>query len=215
DTRAFHCFRARSRGHGRGGAGRGTRQAPERAGGETPVRALRPIPHWIIEGLIMSKVPADLKYTKSHEWVRAPADGTVEVGITDHAQHALGDLVFVEVPEAGRAVKAGEPCAAGESVEAASDVYAPLAGELTGAIGVARIEDLFDEIPQGLRIKSLAGVPTALNEMEIGRLMSARARADGAPLSFIGAGAYEHHIPAAVWGITTRGEFYSAYTPYQ
>src|SRR5207244_3601556 len=86
---------------------------------------------------------------------------------------------------------------------------------MVDAIGVARIEDLFDEIPPGLRIKSLAGVPTALNEMEIGRLMSARARADGAPLSFIGAGAYEHHIPAAVWGITTRGEFYSAYTPYQ
>src|SRR5438270_435781 len=86
---------------------------------------------------------------------------------------------------------------------------------MVDAIGVARIEDLFDEIPQGLRIKSLAGVPTALNEMEIGRLMSERARADGAPLSFIGAGAYEHHIPAAVWGITTRGEFYSAYTPYQ
>jgi glycine dehydrogenase subunit 1 len=83
------------------------------------------------------------------------------------------------------------------------------------AVGVARIEDLFDEIPQGLRTRALAGVPTALNEMEIGRLMSERARADGVPLSFIGAGAYEHHIPAAVWAITTRGEFYSAYTPYQ
>src|SRR5205814_4701808 len=83
----------------------------------------------------MSKVPADLKYTKSHEWVRALADGTVEVGITDHAQHALGDLVFVEVPEAGRAVKAGEPCAVVESVKAASDVYAPLAGEVSGGNG--------------------------------------------------------------------------------
>lgn len=91
-----------------------------------------------------------------------------------------------------------------------ADVAAMLA-----AIGVGRIEDLFDEIPQGLRVKSLTGVPPALNEMEIGRLMSERARADGAPLSFIGAGAYEHHIPAAVWAITTRGEFYSAYTPYQ
>ena len=79
----------------------------------------------------MSTVPADLKYTKSHEWVRTLADGTVEVGITDHAQHALGDLVFVEVPEAGRTVKAGEPCAVVESVKAASDVYAPLAGEVT------------------------------------------------------------------------------------
>jgi len=79
----------------------------------------------------MSNVPADLKYTKSHEWVRALADGTVEIGITDHAQHALGDLVFVEVPEAGRTVKADEPCAVVESVKAASDVYAPLGGVIT------------------------------------------------------------------------------------
>ena len=92
----------------------------------------------------------------------------------------------------------------------AAEVAAMLA-----AIGVARIEDLFDEIPPQLRVKSLAGVPEALNEMEIGRLMSERARSDGIALSFIGAGAYEHHIPAAVWALTTRGEFYSAYTPYQ
>jgi glycine cleavage system H protein len=78
----------------------------------------------------MSNVPADLKYTKSHEWLRTLADGTLEIGITDHAQHALGDLVFVEVPEAGRAVKAGEPCAVVESVKAASDVYAPLDGQV-------------------------------------------------------------------------------------
>jgi glycine cleavage system H protein len=81
----------------------------------------------------MSNVPADLKYTKSHEWVRTLGDGTLEVGITDHAQHALGDLVFVEVPEPGRALKAGEPCAVVESVKAASDVYAPVAGEVTAA----------------------------------------------------------------------------------
>jgi len=91
-----------------------------------------------------------------------------------------------------------------------ADVAAMLA-----AIGVARVEDLFDEIPPELRLKSLAGVPEALNEMQVGRLMSERARADGIALSFLGAGAYEHHIPAAVWAITTRGEFYSAYTPYQ
>src|SRR2546430_7332857 len=84
-----------------------------------------------MEGPIRTLFPADLKYTRSHEWVRTLADGTVAVGITDHAQHALGDLVFVEVPEAGRAVKAGEPCAVVESVKAASDVYAPLAGEVT------------------------------------------------------------------------------------
>ena len=91
-----------------------------------------------------------------------------------------------------------------------ADVEAMLA-----AIGVKSIEDLFDEIPANLRVKSLAGIPDELNEMQVGRLMSERARLDGLPLCFIGAGAYEHHIPAAVWAITTRGEFYSAYTPYQ
>ena len=76
----------------------------------------------------MSNIPADLKYTKSHEWVRTLADGNVEVGITDHAQGALGDLVFVEVPEAGKSLKAGDSFAVVESVKAASDVYAPIAG---------------------------------------------------------------------------------------
>ncbi len=83
------------------------------------------------------------------------------------------------------------------------------------SIGAGSIEELFDEIPAKLRTRALAGIPEALNEMQIGRLMSERARADGTLLNFIGAGAYEHHIPAAVWAITTRGEFYSAYTPYQ
>ena len=87
--------------------------------------------------------------------------------------------------------------------------------EMLDAIGVARIEDLFDEIPAGLKIDALAGVPAALGEMEIQRLMRERAALDAGHLNFIGAGAYEHHIPAAVWEITTRGEFYSAYTPYQ
>ena len=91
-----------------------------------------------------------------------------------------------------------------------ADVAAMLA-----AIGAARIEDLFDEIPPELRVAALAGMPAALNEMEVGRLMSERARSDGTALCFLGAGAYEHHIPAAVWAIATRGEFYSAYTPYQ
>src|SRR5690242_3913982 len=87
--------------------------------------------------------------------------------------------------------------------------------EMLAAIGVQGIEQLFEEIPANLRVQSLRGVPEALNEMEVGRLMMARAQADGRPLSFIGAGAYEHHIPSAVWAVTTRGEFYSAYTPYQ
>ena len=87
--------------------------------------------------------------------------------------------------------------------------------EMLGAIGAADIDALFEEIPAQLRIKSLAGIPDALTEMQVGRLMQSRAQQDGRPLNFIGAGAYEHHIPAAVWAIVTRGEFYSAYTPYQ
>ena len=83
------------------------------------------------------------------------------------------------------------------------------------AIGAASIDELFDEIPASLKIEQLAGIPPALSEMEVGRLMAARAAEDGRPLNFVGAGAYEHHIPAPVWAITTRGEIYSAYTPYQ
>jgi glycine cleavage system H protein len=75
-------------------------------------------------------IPADLKYTESHEWVRSQSDGTVTVGITDFAQDALGDLVFVELPEVGRSLAKGEACAVVESVKAASDVYAPVAGEV-------------------------------------------------------------------------------------
>lgn len=87
--------------------------------------------------------------------------------------------------------------------------------EMLAAIGAGSINELFDEIPQDLLIKDLDGVPDALNEMEISRLMRGRAAQDRGASCFIGAGAYEHHIPAAVWDIATRGEFYSAYTPYQ
>src|SRR5271166_664030 len=87
--------------------------------------------------------------------------------------------------------------------------------EMLAVIGAQRIEDLFEEIPSVLKTASLSQVPPALSEMEIGRLMAERAACDGRPLSFLGAGAYEHHIPAPVWAIATRGEFYSAYTPYQ
>ena len=99
----------------------------------------------------MSNVPPDLQYTKTHEWVRTLPDGTVEIGITDHAQHALGDLVFVEVPEAGRTVALGEPCAVVESVKAASDVYSPVAGEVT------------------LGNPALAGEPEAVNNDPYGK----------------------------------------------
>ncbi len=86
---------------------------------------------------------------------------------------------------------------------------------MLATIGVDSIDELFDEIPAELRVGELAAMPPGMAEMDIARLMQARARADGQPLCFIGAGAYEHHIPAAVWEIATRGEFYSAYTPYQ
>jgi len=87
--------------------------------------------------------------------------------------------------------------------------------QMLEAIGVGSIDELFDEIPAELRAGELPGLPQGLSEMEVARLMNSRARKDGQPVCFIGAGAYDHHIPAAVWQITTRGEFYSAYTPYQ
>jgi glycine dehydrogenase subunit 1 len=87
--------------------------------------------------------------------------------------------------------------------------------EMLEAIGAPDLDALFDEIPKELLIGSLDGVPGAMSEMAIKRLMQERAAQDGAPLCFIGAGAYEHHVPQAVWDIATRGEFYSAYTPYQ
>lgn len=77
----------------------------------------------------MSNVPTDLKYAKSHEWVRVSGD-TATVGITDHAQHELTDIVFVELPAVGRKVKAGEACAVVESVKTASDIYSPVSGEI-------------------------------------------------------------------------------------
>ncbi|HUY04272.1 MAG TPA: glycine cleavage system protein GcvH [Rhodocyclaceae bacterium] len=78
-------------------------------------------------------VPANLKYAKSHEWARLEADGTVTVGITDHAQEALGDIVFIELPQIGRQLAAGAECAVVESVKAASDIYAPVSGEVVAA----------------------------------------------------------------------------------
>ena len=91
----------------------------------------------------------------------------------------------------------------------------PEVRDMLAAIGVPEIESLFDEIPCELRIEGISGIPAGVPEMVIVRLMTERAEADGRYLNFIGAGAYEHHIPAAVWQLATRGEFYSAYTPYQ
>jgi glycine cleavage system H protein len=98
----------------------------------------------------VSNIPTDLQYTKSHEWVRRLDTGAVEIGITDHAQAALGDLVFVEVPSQGRALKAGEACAVVESVKAASDVYSPLAGTVSASNPVlADKPELLNEDPYG------------------------------------------------------------------
>lgn len=98
----------------------------------------------------MSNIPADLKYTKSHEWLKLGADGTAVVGITDHAQDQLGDMVYVEVPDAGRSLDAGDACAVVESVKAASDVYAPVAGEvLEGNAGLADAPEAVNQDPYG------------------------------------------------------------------
>jgi glycine cleavage system H protein len=78
----------------------------------------------------MSNIPSELKYAPSHEWVRNEGDGTYTVGISEHAQELLGDMVFVELPEVGDVVDAGEDCAVAESVKAASDIYAPISGEV-------------------------------------------------------------------------------------
>jgi glycine cleavage system H protein len=92
----------------------------------------------------VSNVPTELKYAESHEWMREESDGTVTVGITDHAQAALGDLVFIELPAVGRVLQADEACAVVESVKAASDVYAPIAGE------VVAVNDAVTAAPESL-----------------------------------------------------------------
>lgn len=90
----------------------------------------------------MSNVPTELKYTNSHEWVRVENDGTITVGITDHAQILLGDLVFVQLPDVGDTFKAGQDAAVVESVKAASDVYAPISGEVTA------VNDALSQTPE-------------------------------------------------------------------
>jgi len=96
------------------------------------------------------RVPPELKYTDSHEWVRWESDGSATVGITDFAQESLGDLVFVELPQVGRAVSAGEACAVVESVKAASDVYAPIAGK------VLAVNETLSEHPESINADAFA-----------------------------------------------------------
>lgn len=90
----------------------------------------------------MSEIPSELRYTKSHEWIRTMDDGYLEVGITQHAQEMLGDMVFVELPEVGSTLGSGDDCAVVESVKAASDIYAPVAGE------IVEVNDLLRDAPE-------------------------------------------------------------------
>ncbi len=112
----------------------------------------------------MSKVPEGLQYTKSHEWIRRLPDGRVEVGITDHAQSALGDLVFVDVPAPKRRLIEGEACAVVESVKAASDVYSPVSGEVSESNArLADTPELLNQDPYGegwlMRVQPEGAVP--------------------------------------------------------
>jgi glycine cleavage system H protein len=125
-------------------------------------------------------VPDDRKYTDSHEWIRSESDGTVTIGITDHAQAALGDLVYVELPKAGRTVTKGEACAVVESVKAASDVYAPLAGEIVGGND------------------ALSGAPESVNENAYAAWLFRMRPADAADMAaFLDAAAYGRLIADA------------------
>lgn len=120
-------------------------------------------------------IPTDLKYTKSHEWLKQEADGTVTIGISDHAQAALGDIVFLELPEIGRTVRAGEECAVVESVKAASDIYAPVSGEV-----VARNDGTIDA-PESVNQDAYAAWLFKLkpsNPAEISALIDAAAYAE-------------------------------------
>lgn len=128
----------------------------------------------------MSEIPEDLRYTESHEWVRLEDDGLLTVGITDHAQAALGDLVFVEPPETGRSLEAGEACAVVESVKAASDIYAPVAGE------VAEVNE------------ALADAPELINADPYGEGWILRLRPEGPAAldELLGAEDYQLHLAA-------------------
>jgi glycine cleavage system H protein len=128
---------------------------------------------------VSEKIPDDLQYTKSHEWVRTLPDGEVEVGITDHAQEALGDLVFVEIPALEAQVSAGAACAVVESVKAASDVYSPVSGRVT-----RRNSDLVEK-------------PELLNSDPYGAGWMMRVRLDAKPAGLLGAREYAESLKEA------------------
>jgi len=119
----------------------------------------------------MSNVPAELKYATSHEWVRSEGNGIYSVGITEHAQELLGDMVFVDLPEVGHTVAAGEDCAVAESVKAASDIYSPISGEIVAVNSeLESSPELVNSAPYGegflFQIK-------ASDEAELGNLLDA------------------------------------------
>lgn len=125
----------------------------------------------------MSNVPSELKYAASHEWVRSEGNGVYTVGITEHAQELLGDMVFVDLPEVGRVVAAGEDCAVAESVKAASDIYSPISGEVIAVNSeLESSPELVNSAPYGdgflFQIK-------ASDETEIASLLSADAYLSG------------------------------------
>jgi glycine cleavage system H protein len=121
--------------------------------------------------------PTNLKYTATHEWVKTEADGSISIGITQHAQELLGDMVFVECPDTGRKLKAGEECAVVESVKAAADVYAPVAGTVTAANG------------------DLDGAPQKLNEDPYGAWIFKMKPDNAADLgALMDATAYQAHV---------------------
>ncbi|WP_407731566.1 glycine cleavage system protein GcvH [Pseudocitrobacter faecalis] len=123
----------------------------------------------------MSNVPAELKYSKEHEWLRKEADGSYAVGITEHAQELLGDMVFVDLPDVGATVAAGDDCAVAESVKAASDIYAPISGEIVA------VNDELSDSPELVNSEPYAGgwifKIKASDEAEVAALLDATAYA--------------------------------------
>ncbi|MEJ5073551.1 glycine cleavage system protein GcvH [Enterobacter ludwigii] len=121
----------------------------------------------------MSNVPAELKYSKEHEWLRKEADGSYTVGITEHAQELLGDMVFVDLPEVGKTVDAGDDCAVAESVKAASDIYAPISGEIVA------VNDTLSDSPERVNSEPYTGgwifKIKASDEAEVAALLDATA----------------------------------------
>jgi glycine cleavage system H protein len=123
----------------------------------------------------MSNIPADLRYARTHEWLRSLSDGNVEIGISDHAQAALGDLVFVQLPDVGRSLTAGEACAVVESVKAASDLYAPVAGSVVAVNqALSKEPELINQDPYGrgwiVRLKPNGAIPGPLGAADYRKL---------------------------------------------